>query len=166
MPDKYLKNNGSTYQEVISEDSTQIQNGGEIVSLLSSGKLAQAIMPIGIYPDSAVFTADQNISAGSFINVKSNGNIQEADNTSTGTMAHGYIKESVSSTGNVQVFFENRNTSLLGLTIGEKYYLGVNGGVVDSSGLPSSPGNIVQALGWAISPTEMTVELQKPVELA
>lgn len=63
------------------------------------------------------------------------------------------------------VYLEGRNTQLSGLTPGAALFLSTTPGAVTSTP-PSTPGNVVQNVGYAYSATSMNFETEPPVTLA
>jgi hypothetical protein len=112
---------------------------------------------------------------GVFVGVDSNGDVLPADfNPDDGPAARGFMCENVQRKdplGNVinvdrraSYGQQGRIGGLTSLTVGATYYLASGGTITDTA--PTGSGEILQKVGWAISETELVVELGTPTELA
>ncbi|MGI9161188.1 MAG: hypothetical protein ACR2K1_15685, partial [Saprospiraceae bacterium] len=91
------------------------------------------------------------------------GTVLKADANAVAKAAVGYVTTSAASGASVTVFFEGTISGLTGLTPGATYFLSdtTTGGVALT--IPSNAGDIVQAVGIAVSATELTFEPQTPI---
>jgi hypothetical protein len=110
---------------------------GKVLLLDGSGRVSQAVMPVGIGQDAGSIQASENLAAGDPVNVHSVGGaarVRKAD-ASSGKEAHGFVLVSVTSGQTATVLFEGTNTAATGLTPGARVYLGaaVGGGGVDDA---------------------------------
>lgn len=99
--------------------------------------------------------ASEAIAAGALVNVWSNGGafaVRNASSSSSTTPADGYCLQAVTQGNAAIIAFSGIITGLVGLTPG-RLWLGVTGGV--SATAPTTPGQIAQAVGQAISATSM-----------
>ena len=142
-------------------------DAGKLAMLDAAGKLDVTFMPVGIGADTASIVASENLVAGDFVNVWNDGGvakIRKADATTAGKEAHGFVLAGVTSAASGTVYFEGTNTQLSGLTPGPQW-LSVTAGRCTATA-PSSTGNSVQRVGFAISATAMNFQSQPPVILA
>lgn len=141
-------------------------NDGDLVALDATGKLDNSVMPVGIGKDTKVMTTSEALAAGDFVNVwnSSGAKVRKADATVAGKEAWGFVLASATSGGTVEVYFEGTNTQVTGMTPGN-VYLQTTAGAAGAT-VPSTAGNIVQAVGVAISATEINFERGMPVTLA
>jgi hypothetical protein len=142
-------------------------DAGKLAMLDAAGKLDVTMMPVGIGADTASIVASENLVAGDFVNVWNDGGvakIRKADATTAGKEAHGFVLAGVTSAASGTVYFEGTNTQLSGLTPGPQW-LSVTAGRCTATA-PSSTGNSVQRVGFAISATAMNFQSQPPVILA
>jgi hypothetical protein len=152
---KVLYNNAgqiTEYQAVIS--SAGAGNSGDIPALDSTGRLDMSVMPSGIGSTTITVTASEALSAGNFVNLWNNAgtlNVRKADNTATGKEADGYVLAAVSNGATATVYLSGLNNQCTSLTVGSTYYLGTGGAPTTTA--PSSTGNVVQELGFAVSAT-------------
>lgn len=105
----------------------------------------------------AAIQASENISAGAIVNVwnSSGPRIRNANATDNTKPANGFILASVT-TGNNAIFFGSGQiiTGLSTLTPGSTYFLDTSSGGINATA-PSAAGNLVQALGVALSTTTL-----------
>lgn len=141
-------------------------DAAKIVQLDSSGKIDMTMMPTGVGADSASITTSETLSAGDFVNIwnSSGAKARKADATTAGKEAHGFVLSAYGSSASATVYFEGTNTGVSGQTPGP-VFLGTTAGTATSTA-PSSSGNIVQRIGFAISATAINFQSQPPVALA
>jgi len=142
-------------------------DAGKLAMLDAAGKLDVTFMPVGIGADTASIVASENLVAGDFVNVWNDGGvakIRKADATTAGKEAHGFVLAGVASAASGTVYFEGTNTQLSGLTPGPQWLSATAGRCTATA--PSSTGNSVQRVGFAISATAMNFQSQPPVILA
>lgn len=143
-------------------------NDGDFVSLDAAGKLDASLMPVGVGPDVTNLVSSENLAAGDYVNLFDDAGTMKArlaDN-SNGRPAHGFVKDSVTAPATVNVFYEGSNSDLSGLTKGERIYLGVTGGVIETPLVPvTDVGKTHQYLGLAISATEVNTDIEDCIQL-
>lgn len=141
-------------------------DAAKIVQLDSSGKIDMTMMPTGVGADSASITTSETLSAGDFVNIwnSSGAKARKADATTAGKEAHGFVLSAYGSSASATVYFEGTNTGVSGQTPGP-VFLATTAGTATSTA-PSSSGNIVQRIGFAISATAINFQSQPPVALA
>lgn len=142
-------------------------DAGEIVALNGSGKVDITMMPSGVGTPTQSETAGENLSAGDFVyyNTSDSNKIYKADADAIAKAAVGYVLSSASTSAAVTVYFEGINDQLTGLTKGLNYYVSATAGGVTTT-KPSTPGQIVQHVGVAISTTAIAFKQTLPLEVA
>lgn len=168
MADKYQTlNAGRETMVEATVVSTGASQAGDIVALGANGKLDESVLPTGVGPAVQVLIADENLSAGDFVNIFDNAGtptVRLADSTND-RRAVGYVKEAVTAGNNATVYFEGLNDDLSGLVAGQRLYLDASGDVQSTA--PSLAGGDVihQYLGKALSATSMDVEIADEIVL-
>lgn len=146
--------------------STGAADAGKLTALDASGHLDLSVMPTGVGPDTQSILASESIAAGAYVNIWNNtgvANIRNADNSTAGKEAHGYVLSAVGSGTNGLVYFSGNNVAVTGQTVGN-VYLGTVGAAVSTA--PSGSGNVVQRIGEATSASSINTNLQQPIVLA
>jgi hypothetical protein len=129
---------------------------GKVLLLDGSGRVSQAVMPVGIGQDAGSIQASENLAAGDPVNVHSVGGaarVRKAD-ASSGKEAHGQT---------ATVLFEGTNTAATGLTPGARVYLGAAAGAVVSTTPPTGNGVLAQLIGFATSATSYNFQSNAPI---
>lgn len=141
-------------------------DSGKVVALDGSGRIDNTMMPVGIGADTKVIQASEALAAGDFVNVWNNAGarVRKADATSAGKEAHGFVLSAVSSGANATVYFEGTNTGVSGQNPGV-VFLHTTAGLATGTA-PSTAGNVVQRIGFAVAATEVNFQSQTPVVLA
>lgn len=141
-------------------------DAAKIVQLDSSGKIDMTMMPTGVGADSAVITTSEALAAGDFVNIHNStgAKARKADATTAGKEAHGFVLSAYGSSASATVYFEGTNTGVTGQTPGPVFLATTAGGATSTA--PSSSGNVVQRIGFAISATAINFQSQPPVTLA
>ena len=138
-----------------------------IVAADSTGRIDMSMMPVGVGAEIVLAVASEALSAGAFVNLYSNSgtlNVRNADNTTNGKKAHGFVIAAVASAGTASVYtMSQTNTQLTGLVAGTDYFLSTIGTI--SATPPSSSGNLVQQLGVAASTTSIVFSNLLTVEI-
>ena len=140
-------------------------DSGKIPALDSSGKLDTTFMPAGIGADAISMTTSEAVASGDFVNIwdSTGAKVRKADATVAGKEAHGFVLAGVGSGANCTVYFEGTNTGVTGQTPGP-VFLSATAGLATSTA-PSSSGNVVQRIGFAVSATAINFQSQAPVVL-
>lgn len=162
-----LINNVRTLVEAITT-SAGAADADKIVATNAAGVIDITLLPSGIGANTKSIQASEALSAGDFINIHNSGGarVRLADATDNTKPAHGYVIDNVLSGAMATVYFDDINTGLSGLTIGETYALSTTpGDVVALSAAAAASGNIIQQLGVAISATEMEVAIKSYDEI-
>jgi len=140
-------------------------DAGEFVILDASGKIATAQLPNGIGADAITATAGEALAAGDMVYISNTGTILKADATAPAKAARGYVLTAVSNAASATVYFDESNTSVSGLTPGATYYLSATAGGVTTTPTTTA-GQIVQEVGFAVSATNLHVNIQEPITRA
>lgn len=141
--------------------STGVADANKIVATGADGRLDESLMPVGIGADLAMLPASEALAGGDFVNIWNDGgvpSVRKADAATEGKEAVGFVLDSFASGATASVYFEGRNTSLVGLTPGSRYYLSATTPGAVTTTPPNSAGNVVQFLGQAFSATELAFE--------
>lgn len=163
----FLRLVGGVFTQVFGvQTSAGAGNAGDIVSLDDAGRIDNSLMPVGIGADTASIQASEALAAGDFVNVWNSGGarVRKADATTAGKDAHGFVLAAVSSGANATVYFEGTNTQVSGQTPGRVFLQTIAG--TAGTTVPSTSGNVVQALGVATGATSINFECGTPVTLA
>lgn len=142
-------------------------SAGMVTALDSGGHLDLTVMPSGIGPDTVTIVASETLSAGAFVNIWNNGGVfkvRNADATTSGKRAHGFVLAGFSSAATATVYFVGNNTAVSGQTPGD-VFLTTTPGVAGATA-PSGSGNLVQCLGAATSATSINFNNGQPFVLA
>lgn len=141
-------------------------SSGQIPALNAAGRLDTTFMPVGVGADTVSLTASEALSAGAFVNIWNNSgtaNVRNADGSTTGKWAHGFVLAAVSSSASGTVYLSGLNTSVTGATVGPVYLSTTPGS--STSTAPSSSGQTLQLLGVATSATSIQFTPGVPIYL-
>lgn len=159
MADKYIALINGVDQEV---EATVVGGtagqAGDIPALDSTGRLDQSLLPVGIGADTYTANAFENLTAGAFVYVRSDGTVANASANSGGNSAIGFVLTPATTGNPAVVYFEGQNNVLTGLTVGARYYLSdaTAGGAITTPVVGT--GKLHQFLGRAISATSISFE--------
>jgi len=140
----------------------------KVVMTLASGLLDPSIMPVGVGADTASIITSENLASGDIVNVYDNAGTataRKADATAEGKECTGFVLAATTSPAAALVYFEGRITGLTGKTPGVIQYMSTTPGT-NTPTAPSTAGNVVQAIGTAISATVVSFEPQEPITVA
>lgn len=140
-------------------------DASKVAVLDGSGRLSATMMPVGFGDDAVAVTASEALSAGDFVNIwdSSGAKVRKADATTAGKEAHGYVLSAVASGSLATVYFERTNTAVTNQTPGV-VFLSTTAGQATSIA-PTSPGNVVQRIGFAVSSTSINFQSNDPIVL-
>ncbi len=144
-------------------------DANKIPGLDSTGRLDQSFMPVGILPESKSLVTSENLAAGDFVNVYTNGGVATARkaDAANGFKCDGFVLTSSTSPAANVVYFEASNTQRSGLTPGALYYLSQTAGGIVTPAPTLTAGQISQYIGVALSVTELQFDPQQvPVTVA
>lgn len=141
-------------------------DAGKIPAFGASGKLDITMMPVGFGDDASVMVTSEALTAGDFVNVwnDAGAKVRKADASVAGKHAMGFVLVGAGSGANATVYFEGTNTSVTGQTPGD-VFLSTTAGLATSTA-PTTAGNVVQSIGFAISPTAINFHATRPIRLA
>ena len=143
-------------------------DAGKIPSLDSGGRLAAAMMPVGVANEAGTAVASEAISAGALVNLYSNGgtlNMRNADSSTTGKEAHGFVLSAVASSAMGTYYLPgSTNTSATSRTIGARQFLGAGGALTETPVVAS--GGVSQMVGVAVAATQVVFNPQMPVSIS
>lgn len=163
-----LNASGVLDSSIVNSKTTSAGAGdtGKLVALDAAGRIDSTMMPVGIGADTAVITTTEALSAGDLVNIwnSTGAKVRKADATVAGKEAHGFVLAGFGNATSATVYFEGTNTGVTGLTPGPQFLATVAGTATGSA--PSASGNIVQRVGFAVSPTAMNFQSQPPITLA
>ena len=164
---KYIEIAAGALREVVAlVTSAGAGDAGKIVSLDGTGKLDTSVLPVGIGADTKIITTSEALAAGDWVNIHSStgSKARKADATTAGKEAMGFVLAAFGAAAPATVYFEGTNTMVSGQTPG-KVYLATTAGLGTTTP-PSTAGNIVQSIGFALSATEVNFNAGIPVTLA
>lgn len=142
-------------------------DAGKIPQLDGAGRLSATMMPAGFGDDVKIIVASEALAAGDLVNVWNDAGVakvRKADATTSGKEAHGFVLSVAASGASASVYFEGANTACAGLTPGVQFLATTAGRTTSTA--PSGAGNLVQRVGFAVSATEINLQIQDPVVLA
>lgn len=154
----FLRNVAGRITEILGlQTSAGAGDSGKIPALDSTGRLDSTMMPVGIVPEVVTCVTSEDLAAGNWVNLYSNSGTltaRKADATAAGKECHGFVLAGVTSPAAATVYREGANTACSGLTVGSQYFMHTTAGG-QSTAAPSATGNVVQALGNAVSATSL-----------
>ena len=157
---KYLQTGSTGDPQEVAAAQTSAANS--IVATGAAGTLDPSLLP-----ETEVVTgvvSSENIAAGAFVNFWNNAgtiNVRNADNSTIGKQAHGFVTAATTSGQSPTVYRTGTNAALSGLTAATEYFLGSTGGFTAT--LPSASGCIMQRLGIALSTTALYTAIRQPI---
>lgn len=166
---KYLANIGGDPNEVAANDTTAgVGDAGKIVALDSTGHIALAMLPSGVGPDTQSVVSTENLAAGAFVNIWSNGgvfSVRNADASTTGKPADGFVIAAVTSPAAAVVYFNGNNTGVTGAAPGRVWLSDTTPGGFRTTA-PTGVGKIAQPLGVATAATNINFTALRFIVLA
>lgn len=160
---------GRNRQVAATVTSAGVADADKIIATGPDGRIDASLLPIGVGADVAMIVASETLASGAFVNVFNDAGtakVRNADATAAGKEADGFVIDGVASGASATVYFEGRNTSQTGLTIGARYYLSAATPGAATLTPPTGTGRVVQYLGRAYSATEIAFEGEDGVILA
>lgn len=163
-----LNANGVLDSTIVNSTATSAGAGsaGKVVALDGSGRIDPTMMPVGVGTDTQQLQASEALAAGAYVNVWSNGGafrVRNADATTAGKEAHGFVLASVTSGAQATVYFEGTNTGVSGQAPGPVYLSTTPG--AGTSTPPTGSGNVQQVVGFATSATSVNFQSEPPTVL-
>lgn len=165
---KYLTNTSGDLTEVVSsQTSAGAGDAGKVVALNSTGTIDITMLPTGVGPDTATIVASESLAAGAFVNVWNNTgtpNVRNADASTTGKQADGFVLSAFSSSGSAVVYLFGNNNQITGAIGGRVWLSDTTPGGYRATA-PTGSGKISQIIGTATSATSINFEAQRPIVL-
>lgn len=138
----------ATLQERLAELIAEI--GADVKRLVAGGSSA------------LTFPAAESLFARAYVRVIS-GKVYLASRDDPTKPADGFVKAAVATGDDAEVFPLGINAGFAGLTPDVLYVLGVNGAVLPATEAPATAGTLLQAIGTAISGTEINTRISDPI---
>lgn len=126
------------------------------------------MLPTGVGPDTQTLPSTENLAAGAFVNVWSNGgvpSVRNADASTTGKQADGFVLSAVTSPANALVYFNGNNNSITGATAGRVWLSDTTPGGYRATA-PTGAGKIAQPLGVATAAANINFTALRFIVLA
>ena len=141
-----------------------VASAGMLVALdPTTGTLPSTMFPPNIGPDAVPLPATEAIVAGGLVNVYNaagTASVRNADNTSPGKEANGFVTAALASGATGQVFDAGLIPGLSGLTPGP-IFLGAGGAITQT--VPVAP-NVLQRVGTATGATTAFFAFTAPIQ--
>lgn len=155
MADNYISQVGNQEKIMTPVTTGGAGNANRIISTAANGYIDPSILPSTSSMSESV-TATAAISANTAVNVYYAGSVKSvrpADNTAAGSEANAWASAAITN-GAVGTVIVGQQivTGMTGLIQDTKYYLGTAGTLVTTP--PTASGNVVQAVGVALTTTE------------
>lgn len=147
--------------------SSGAADAGKLVALNASGVFDSTLLPPGIGSASQVFPTSEALAAGALVNiadVSGTPTARNANATDATKAAQGFVLAATASPDAATVYFPGQLvTGVSGLTTGAAVYLSAatSGGVTPTA--PAAAGNLIQQVGWALSPTSFVFDPLLPI---
>lgn len=165
---KFLKHDASGgFTEAEAAQTGGGGNANTIAALDASGRLDSTMMPTGVGAETVVIQAAGNLAAGDLVNLYEAAGVsrvRKADASAAATFANGFVIAAVTSGNDATVYLGGILSGLTGLTVG-KTFLSTTPGVATAVP-PTSTGNIVQSIGFAVDATSIAIDFKSPIVLA
>lgn len=168
MPDKFLQHDAAGgFREVEAVNTGGAGNANKVPALDLSGRLDPTMMPTGIGAETSAIEAFGALAAGDFVNVFNDGGVakvRKADASSNVAPANGFVLSAYTTGETATVYWSGLNNAVSGVTPGVAYLATTAG--ASNHVAPSTAGNVVQRLGFAVSSTVINFQPQDPILLA
>ena len=169
MAQKFLRvdSGGNIAELEATTQSSGAADAGEIVALNDEGKIDPSMLPDeALSPEIVAAEAAEDMNAGTLVYIYDDaGTVKcaKADASDINKVAIGFIKESVTTGGTVNVYFEGTIGGLSGLTVGDVYFLSDSTPGTVQNTPPTVTGHVVVRVGVAVSATEIQFERSQPI---
>lgn len=166
---RFLANSAGAIVEVVpNTTSSGSGDAGKIPALNPAGKIDETMIPTSYGPDAQTLTASETMVVGALGNIYDAGGntfrVRNAD-ASNNRPAHCFTKTGIANGAAGTVYFDSSNDVLSGLTPGERYLSTSVPGATQATA-PTTPGHIVQKVGFAHSATALNFCFNPPILLA
>lgn len=166
---KYLGLVSGTQTEIAGlTTSTGAADQFKLVQTNSAGTLDSTLMPSGLGLETISILTSENLSAGNVVNIWNNAgtaNVRKAD-ASNGRLANGFVLAGTTSGQNATVYLEGTVTGVSGLTAGAKVFLSATTAGTVTNTAPSTAGQTLQQIGYALSTSSFTFSPSPEITLA
>ena len=153
-------------KEYVPVTSGGTANAGQVPALNATGQLDPTMMPPGVAADQQGIAASESIAAGALVNIwTSSGAVlaRNADGSTSGKQADGYVTAAVTSGGTATVLFNGINPTPVGaVSAGLAYLSDVAVGNVMAAGATSA-GHTYQQVGVVVSGGQLQFNPQTPI---
>lgn len=125
-----------------------------------TGRIDLSAMPVGIGPEVSTVQTSEALAAGDFVQEYDTGapagtqRVRKAD-ASNGRAATGFVIASFASGVPATVYHDGNNTQVSGKTFGKMQFLSATTPGQCTETAPTTTGQLVQPLGYALSPTSI-----------
>jgi hypothetical protein len=150
------------YDGTLFDNTDWVANFQKIVTILTNGNYdfninqITASTYVGLPATTFTATAGEDITDGDVIRLSAGSAYKATNATSTGIEGVcGIAKTTTSTAGTVTITFDYDET-LSGLTVGQRYYVGVNGAITTTA-----PAHYPMEIGTAVSTTRMNLNFQE-----
>jgi hypothetical protein len=143
---------GVLTQKVSVESSAGAADEGKLVSLNASGQIDSTMLD-GAY--TANVTAGNTVALGDMCYIAAAGTISTALATAIGTIAQGFATEAGTAGTPATIVFGGGDTNVAGLTPGVEYYLDPTTPGAITATPPSTPTQVIQPVGFAVTATRL-----------
>jgi hypothetical protein len=156
---KQIGVDGFDVEYVPKTSSTGPADGGHLVALDdTTGRIDQTMLPAGVEPDAETLIASEDIADNALVNIWNNAGVptvRNADASTPGKQADGFVLDAILEGETGLVRFHGLITDLSGLTPGSSLFLS-DSAVGEMTATPvTTSGHILQAVGRAVTATEM-----------
>lgn len=159
---KYLtEDSGGVRQHLAINTSAGAADVDKIGRLNELGQWDETMLPNA---EVQTKTAFETLAAGDLVHMRSDGEIEKANATTSAKPASGFVKVGITAAAAGPLYGEGIIGGFVGLTIGGDVWLDTTAGIATQTP-PSSSGNIVQKVGVAWSATEVKFEAGQTIEL-
>jgi hypothetical protein len=168
---RIIVRNGATLTELVPNTTSEgSADAGKVIALDSTGKVSTTMMPTGIGAETRTVIASEAIVAGAFVNIYTNSsaaNVRNADASTTGKEANGFVLAAVASAGAATIYpLGTLNNQRTGMTPGATQYLSPTTPGSTTETIPSTAGQLIQELGVADSATEVLFAPKQSIVIA
>jgi hypothetical protein len=150
--------------------STGPQSDGDFVSLDTDGRLNPSVMPVGMMSAVVFARAIENLHSGDFVNLYDSGDekIVRMARANFEAPASGFVLQACAAGELAEIWCENRNTQMVNVSKGARYYLSVThpGKAVVEDAQSVSGGLISQYIGVGVSDTHVDIEIDDHILIA
>ncbi len=140
-------------------------SAGALIATNAAGTLDPTFLPTGIGADTQSMVASEALSAGALVNVWNNSgvaNARNADGSTTGKQADGFVLAAVASAASATVYLGGINTSVTGQVPGLAFLSDTAVGALSATGA-STAGHTYQQVGVVTAAGALQFDPQAPI---